>query len=325
MAPPAPLAPSTAADPAPKELVLGTMNFGGRTDRAESERIVARALERGITRFDTANLYADGESERVLGRALGSARARVHLASKVGARRIGRGSEGLAPARVRASVEESLTRLGCEHLDMLYLHVPDPAVPFAETLGAIGELLAQGKIRAWGVSNYAAWQIVELCAHARALGLPPPARAQQLYNALVRQLDLEYFAFARSYGLATDIYNPLAGGLLTGAHVSVTSDKRGSRFWKNGLYERRYWSEAMFARRAELAALAASHERTLTALAYQFLAARPDLAGIVLGPGTVAHLDQALDALDRPLEPEIAAAIERLHLAWMGTDARYAR
>jgi aryl-alcohol dehydrogenase-like predicted oxidoreductase len=313
---------SSPADAARARIVLGTMNFGGRT--REAERLVALALERGVTRFDTANLYASGEAERVLGRALGAARDRVHLASKVGAAPVGRGTEGLSRARVLEAVDESLARLRTERLDLLYLHVPDPSVPIAETLSALAELVDRGKILAWGVSNYAAWQIVELYAAAKAAGLAPPARAQHLYNVLVRQLDVEYLPFAARYGLATEVYNPLAGGLLTDRHADVTADRRGSRFWKNARYERRYWSAPLFARRDELAALAASRGLTVLALAYRFLLAR-GVSGVVVGPGTAAHLEAALDALTEPLEPSVMAAIDELHTAWTGTDACYAR
>jgi aryl-alcohol dehydrogenase-like predicted oxidoreductase len=311
-------------------VVLGTMNFGARTPARDAERLVALALERGVTRVDTANLYAGGEAERILGRTLASvagARDRVHLASKVGAQPTGgagRGAEGLSHARVLAAVDESLTRLRTERIDLLYLHVPDPAVPIAETLSAIAHLLERGKILAWGASNYAAWQLVELFAAAEAAGIPPPARAQQLYNALVRQLDVEYFPFAARYGLATEVYNPLAGGLLTDRHADVTADRRGSRFWKNSRYERRYWSAPLFARRAELAALAESLGVSLVTLAYRFLLAR-GVAGVVVGPATAAHLDAALDALTAPLDPPAMAAIDKLHTAWIGTDACYAR
>lgn len=317
---------SSAADSAEarSRIVLGTMNFGARTPAREAERLVALALERGVTRIDTANLYANGEAESLLGRTLGGARDRVYLASKVGARPVGRATEGLSRARVLAAVDESLTRLRTGHLDLLYLHVPDPSVPLAETLEALAELVACGKILAWGASNYAAWQLVELFATAREVGLAPPARAQQLYNALVRQLDVEYFAFAARYGLATEVYNPLAGGLLTGRHAGLEADRRGSRFWKNTRYERRYWNEALFARRAELESLAGSLGLTLVTLAYRFLLAR-GVAGVVVGPGTAAHLEDALGALTEPLDPAAMAAIDDLHTAWIGTDACYAR
>lgn len=311
---------------APTEAVtLGTMTFGGRTPKAEALAIVGRALERGVVRIDTANLYESGRSEAIVGEAIRGRRDRVFLASKVGAARGQGGAEGLSRERVLAACDESLARLGAECIDLYYLHLPDPKTPVEETLEAVGRLLAAGKIKAYGLSNYASWQALEIVHAARASGLPGPARAQMLYNALVRQLDVEYFAFARRYALPVEAYNPLAGGLLTPKHPSPEADKRGSRFFKNGLYERRYWSRAFFERRDALAALAAAHGTTLVALVYGFLASRPELSGVCVGPASVDQLDEALSALAAPLPSEVLAEIEKLHLAWMGTDARYAR
>ena len=307
------------------DITLGTMNFGGRTPRAEAERIVHRALERGITRFDTANLYENGESERIVGKALGGARDRVYLATKVGALRLGGKPEGLGKARVLASLDESLARLGTSHVDLFYLHVPDPTVSAAETMEALALAYEAKKILAWGVSNHASWQILELVHEASRVGLPPPARAQQLYNVLVRQLEVEYFAFAAKYGLRTEVYNPLAGGLLTEKHARVDADKKGSRFFKNGLYERRYWSPAFFDRRDELAELGASRGLSTATLAYRFLRDRAGVDGVVLGPSTVEHLDHGIDVLAEALDTETRTTIDKMHLAWMGTDARYAR
>ncbi len=307
------------------DLTLGTMNFGGRTPRAEAERIVRRAIERGITRFDTANLYENGESERIVGKALGAARDRVYLATKVGALRVGGKPEGLGKARVLASLDESLARLGTSHVDLFYLHVPDPTVTAAETVEALALAFEAKKILAWGVSNHASWQILELIHEASRVGLPPPARAQQLYNVLVRQLEVEYFVFAAKYGLRTEVYNPLAGGLLTEKHARVDADKKGSRFFKNGLYERRYWSSAFFDRRDELAELGASRGLSTATLAYRFLRDRTGVDGVVLGPSTVEHLDHGIDALGEALDSETRTTIEKMHFAWMGTDARYAR
>jgi len=307
------------------ELRLGTMTFGGRTPKAEAERIVARALELGVTSVDTANMYEGGAAESIVGAALGAGRERVHLASKVGAWRKGRAAEGLSRARVLAACDESLARLRTDRLDTYFLHVPDPATPIAETLEALAELLAKKKILGWGVSNYASWQIVELYQAAAALGLPPPRRAQMLYNVLVRQLDVEYFAFARKYALETEVYNPLAGGLLTPRHEGPSAEKQGSRFEKNGMYERRYWSTAMFSRRDQLAALAASAGLTLVELAYRFLVGKEGVAAVLVGPASVEHLEAAHAALSAKLPATVAAAIETMHLAWNGTDARYGR
>ncbi len=301
------------------------MNFGGRTSAAEAGAIVARALERGIVAVDTANLYSDGASERILGASLRGLRDRVHLTTKVGAARAGASSEGLSRSRIIAAAEESLQRLATDRIDLYLLHLPDPQTPIEETLDGISRLLHEGRVLSWGVSNHASWQILELYHRASSLGLPPPRVAQQLYNPLVRQLELEYFAFARKYGVRTEIYNPLAGGLLTDRHPDPGAPTRGSRFFRNRLYERRYWTEAFFARRDALAELAFAHGLSLATLVYAWLAQAPGVDAVVLGPGSLAHLDAGLDGLQTALPSPARDAMESLHRAWTGTDARYAR
>lgn len=310
---------------APPAILVGTMNFGGRTPPEEAERITLRALDRGITAFDTANLYQDGASERILGRALRGRRAEAQIATKVGLRRVRGKPEGLGRERVIRAVEESLARLGTDHVDVCYLHAPDPGTPIEETLSAIDALLDQGKILHFGVSNFASWQILELIARRDAVGKPRPAVSQVLYNALIRQLDVEYAAFARRYSLATAVYNPLAGGLLTGRHAGPEATQAGSRFEGNGLYQRRYWSRRMFELAAGYAAVAADEGMSLLSLSYAWLAGRDVVDSILVGPVQAEHLDAAADAVGRPLSKEAARRMDALYRDHLGTDASYAR
>ncbi|KYF82514.1 aldo/keto reductase [Sorangium cellulosum] len=310
---------------APPALVVGTMNFGGRTPPEEAERIVGRALERGIAAFDTANLYQDGASERILGRALRGRRAEAQIATKVGLRRVRGKAEGLGRAQVIRAVEESLGRLGTDRVDVCYLHAPDPETPVEETLAAIDALLEQGKILRFGVSNHASWQILEIIARRDAEGKARPAVSQVLYNALIRQLDLEYAAFARRYSVPTAVYNPLAGGLLTGRHAGPDAAQAGSRFEGNRLYQRRYWSARMFELAAGYAAVAADEGMSLLALSYAWLAGREVVDSVLVGPTLAEHLDAAADAMARPLSPEAARRMDALYRDHLGTDASYAR
>ncbi|AGP40825.1 aldo/keto reductase [Sorangium cellulosum] len=310
---------------APPALVVGTMNFGGRTPPEEAERIVGRALERGIAAFDTANLYQDGASERILGRALRGRRDEAQIATKVGLRRVRGKAEGLGRAQVIRAVEESLGRLGTDRVDVCYLHAPDPETPVEETLAAIDALLEQGKILSFGVSNHASWQILEIIARRDAEGKARPAVSQVLYNALIRQLDLEYAAFARRYSVPTAVYNPLAGGLLTGRHAGPDAAQAGSRFEGNRLYQRRYWSARMFELAAGYAAVAADEGMSLLALSYAWLAGREVVDAVLVGPTLAEHLDAAADAIARPLSPEAARRMDALYREHLGTDASYAR
>ncbi|MFO0619372.1 MAG: aldo/keto reductase [Polyangiaceae bacterium] len=310
----------------PPRIVLGTMNFGERTKEPESIEVIRRARERGVTCFDTANIYCSGESERILGKALelssSSKRAEVEIATKVGAWK----KEGLGADRVRASIDESLARLGTDHVDVYYLHVPDAGTPIRETLTALADVLRAGKARAWGVSNYASWQILEMLGVAREIGLAAPACAQHLYNCLHRELEIEYLAFRAAFPIHLTVYNALAGGLLTGRHAFDTAKaEKGSRLDTNPLYKRRYVSDAMFARAADVAKIAATHGVSLVDLAYAFPGTRSVVDSVLVGPANAAQLDAAIQGVATRLEPACVAALDALERAWTGTDTHYAR
>ncbi len=291
-------------------LVVGTMNFGKRTTEAESRRIVARALERGLTFFDTANVYNDGESERILGRALGKQRGEAQIATKVG---IGKMSdaEGLAPERIAAAIDESLQRLGTDHVDLYYFHKPDHARPLSASVHAMEKLVEQGKVRAWGASNFASWQLGEMTRWGK------PRVSQVIYNLLIRQLELEYFRFAGQYRIHTTVYNPLAGGLLAG--------KPGARFEGNRMYQTRYLNDRMFELVAAYGKLAAELELSTVELAYAWLASRPEVDSILLGPASVEQLDAGIDGTARTLPPGALEKIDAVHRSYVGTDVSYAR
>jgi aryl-alcohol dehydrogenase-like predicted oxidoreductase len=317
-------APKRRSD-APPALALGAMNFGKRTPAKESERIVRRALEHGVTVFDTANSYNAGESESILGRALGRDRARVTLSTKAGLGVDPGRPEGLSPQAMRRALEASLERLGTDHVDIYYLHVPDRTTPIETTLDGMAELIASGRVRAWGVSNYASWEVLEMRALAQARGLPAPVVTQLLYNVLHRELDVEYFAFARRYPIHTIAYNALAGGLLTGLHAFEDAPEKGSRFDANAMYRRRYWTREMFSRVEQIAEVAQSESVSLVELSYAWLASRPGVDSILVGPATTAHLDQALAAIERRLSDAAREKLDELARGWIGSDTHYVR
>ena len=293
------------------------MNFGKRTSEDEAKRIVHRALDGGITLFDTANAYNEGESERILGRLLAGTRNTIEIATKVGfGRNVGK-PEGLSPGRVIASLDESLGRLGTDRVDIYYLHVPDYATPIESTLEAMKRVLDSGKARAWGVSNYASWQILEMMNIADRTGMPRPRISQQMYNALIRQLDVEYFKFTKRFPIHTTVYNPLAGGLLTG--------KPGKRFESNKMYQRRYLSPAMQAAMSKLGSIADDAGMSLVTLAYRWIVGRPGVDSILIGPGSLEHLEAALTSCTQPLDAPIAEKVDAVWLEMNGTDATYAR
>jgi aryl-alcohol dehydrogenase-like predicted oxidoreductase len=306
-------------------LALGTMNFGKRTSAADAERILARALEHGIRVFDTANAYVDGESERILGRFAKHHRGELAIATKVGFGRVAGKPEGLRPERVLAAIDESLERLGTDRVELYYLHVPDHAVPIDETLGAMKAILDVGKARAFGVSNYASWEVLRIFHTCDRLGMPRPVVAQQLYNLLIRQLDVEYARFADEHALHTTVYNPLAGGLLTGRYGPDAEVARGSRFDKNKLYLDRYWSPLMLEHADRYRELAESLGLSTVELAYAWLATRDVVDSVLVGPASVEHLDAAVASYGSTVPAEVLARIEALSREQLGTATTYAR
>ncbi len=300
-------------------LAIGTMNFGRRTAEPEARKIIDVAIERGATFFDTANMYCEGDSERIVGRALKDRRSSVRIATKVGVWK----KEGLSKRRVLAAIDESLERLQTDYVDVYYLHTPDHATPITETLDAISAIYAAGKIRAWGLSNFAAWQLVEINALCDERNMPRPAYSQVLYNLLVRQLETEYLACVKRFPLHTTVYNPLAGGLLARPVTAIIP--KGSRFDINPLYRKRYWSEQMHELTDALLQVALNADLSLITLAYAWLLRRPGINSVLAGPGSVEHLEAALDAANVTLPDEVIKAADDAYLQFTGTEASYAR
>ncbi len=309
----------------PPVLWLGAMNFGKRTPEDESERIVRRALERGITLFDTANSYNEGASERILGKALGKDRSRVLLSTKAGLGTAPGRREGLSPAAMQKALDASLERLGTPSVDVYYLHVPDRATPIEASVEAMKGLIASGRVGAWGACNYASWELLDMNAVADGLGMPRPVITQLLYNPVHRQLDVEYFSFARRHPIHTSAYNALAGGLLARDHRLDASPEKGSRFDHNAMYQRRYWTRTMFERAAQVRAVADKHGVAPVDFCYAWLAAQPGVDSILVGPATVAQLDQAIEAVSIALPREALSAMDDLAREWTGSDTNYAR
>jgi aryl-alcohol dehydrogenase-like predicted oxidoreductase len=304
-------------------LALGAMNFGARTSEADAQRIIALAEERGIALIDTANVYNEGESERVVGRAIAKSRQSFLVASKVGLARRGKEVEGLDKARVVAACEESLERLGTDYVDIYYLHAPDHRTPIENTLEGIGTLLKAGKIRSWAVSNYASWQILEMFHLCERSGLPKPVMSQVIYNLLIRQLEHEYFKFTSKYRLHSTVFNPLAGGLLSGKYKPGSKWEAGGRFDANTMYQRRYWTQRLLEVVETYGNIAAPMD--MVTMAYAWVAGRSGVDSILIGPGSIEHLEAAVRGCKEVLSPELQKRIDAAHYAYVGSDATYAR
>jgi aryl-alcohol dehydrogenase-like predicted oxidoreductase len=310
-------------------LVLGTMTFGDTVDAAGSAAMLDAALDAGVTGLDTANAYAGGATEEILGPLLATRRDRVVLATKAGMPHPDAGEAApLSAAGLRAALEGSLRRLQVDRVDLFYLHQPDRRTPLTETLTAVKEAVERGQVGALGVSNYAAWQIAEVNAAADAVGCPRPVVAQQLYNLLARRVEEEYLEFARSSGLLTMVYNPLGGGLLTGRHT-FTDGATSGRFGDSRLaamYKQRYWTPELFDAVDRLAAIAADAGLPLAELSLRWLLGSPDVGALLLGGSKVAQLEQNVAAAAAgPLPPDVVAACDEVGATLRGPMPAYNR
>jgi aryl-alcohol dehydrogenase-like predicted oxidoreductase len=309
-------------------LVLGTMTFGSQLDTSDAVRVVRRAHELGVTMYDTANSYGDGASEEILGRAIRPFRDEVQLATKVGNRRPSYGPD--APLLDRASVvrecDESLTRLGVDHIDLYYLHMPDRRTPIEETLAACQELVEAGKIRHLGMSNYAAWQLAEAILVGEMHDWPRVSASQPMYSLLSRRIEEEYVACTGHFGVSNLVYNPLAGGLLTGKHRRDRRPAEGTRFALRRNYYQRYWNDAQFDAIERLAVIAHESGTTLIGLSLRWLLTRHAVGGVVLGVSTPEQLEANLAAAAGPA-PDAATeqAIDEVWADLRGSAPAYNR
>ncbi|MFW6189644.1 MAG: aldo/keto reductase [Planctomycetota bacterium] len=289
------------------ELCMGTMTFGGQADEEESAEMVRMCLDAGINFFDTANVYNDGRSEQIVGQALQDERDRVVLATKV------RGRRGPAPNQVGLSrrhileeVENSLRRLRTDHVDLYQLHQPDYDTPIEETMAAMDRLVRQGKVRYVGVSNYAAWQILQAQNFCTANGLAPIVSVQPMYNLIARGVEQELLPFCRQYGVGVIPYNPLAGGLLTGKHDRRKPPADDTRFDRKGTYRERYWHARMFDAVEALEDIAQEAGRSMVELSLQWLVSRREVTSVILGASRPEQLREDLEACAGELPEGVA-------------------
>jgi len=309
--------------------VLGTMTFGDTVDQPAAAEMVTDFLQAGGTGIDTANGYAGGASERMLGAVLAEHRDDVVLATKVGIPHPD--AEGAAPlsdAAVRRCVEGSLRRLRTGRVELLYLHQPDRATPAAETVRAVHDLMARGLVGAWGVSNYAAWQIGDLQRIADDLGGARPVIAQQVYNALATRLDVEYAEFAATSGIPTVVYNPLGGGLLTGRY-RLDAPAEAGRFGSSrlaGMYRERYWNAAMFEAVGELAEIADDAGLPLAEVALRWVLGRPVADAVLIGGSRPENIRTNVRAIaDGALDPAIQDRVQAVSDRVAGPMPQYNR
>lgn len=309
-------------------VVLGTMTFGDTTAESTAVEIIAQSIDSGITWIDTANAYAAGESEAILGRAL-KGREGIVLATKVGQPHPEVGTESLLrPDLVRKAVEGSLARLQRERVDLLYLHAPDRTTPIADTMGAFADLAAEGKIGAIGVSNYSAWQVAQVIDAAQDAGAPPVVVGQQMYNLVARRIEEEYEEYARVTDLPTMIYNPLAGGLLTGRYRfgQEASDGRFASARNARQYRDRYWDERLFGAVERLEVIAAAAGIPLLELALRWCISRPATQSVLVGGSKIDQVMTNIAVLSKgPLDADVVSAADAVGADLRGPMPAYNR
>ena len=272
---------------------LGCNNFGGRSDYAATRAVVHKALDLGITFFDTSDTYGeDGASEEYLGRALAGRRDEIVLASKF-ARPMDRDGrlQGASRRYIMSAVEASLKRLGTDRIDLYQQHIADPRTPIEETLRALDDLVRQGKVRYIGCSTLSAWQIVEAQWTATHFGLDRFVACQERYNLLERQLDQELMPVVQSYGLGLIPFAPLANGLLTGKYRRDRPLPAGARLTTTPRTAERYLTETNWAVVERLDGFCAARGCSLLELAFGWLLQRPAVASVIAGATTPEQVE----------------------------------
>lgn len=263
---------------------LGCNNFERRIDAARTRRVVDAALDAGVTLFDTADLYGDGASEELLGRVLGGRRDEAVVLTKFGMLDPPGGLTGGDPRWVARACEQSLRRLGSDHIDVYLLHQPDPATPIAETLAAMDRLVEQGKVREIGCSNFAPDQLDEAAAAAADRGLRRFVTVENEYSLLERQPEQGVLDACERLNLSFIPFFPLASGLLTGKYRRGRPVPAGTRLGGAGSrLAEEVIEEDKLAVTERLAAFAEARGHTLLELALSWLAQRPRLASVIAG------------------------------------------
>ncbi len=312
-------------------LCLGTMTFGLQCDEATSFAILDRAFEGGIDFIDTADVYplggdetTAGRTEEIVGRWMRDrgVRDKVVLATKC-AGRMGPGANdaGLSRYHIQRAVEDSLRRLQTDVIDLYQVHAFDPTVPIDETLLALDDLVRAGKVRYAGCSNYPAWRLADALAASERLGIARYESLQPRYNLLYRDIETEILPLARAHGLGVIVYNPLAGGFLSGKHQRGIPEE-GTRFALGNAartYQHRYWQDAQFEAVETLRQAVEARELQLPTVAVSWVLAQPGVTAAIIGASKPEQLDATLAAAAFTLDDEMKEACDA---AWWSLPRR---
>ncbi len=295
-------------------LCLGTMMFGDQTEEAEAQRIVADAREQGVNFIDTADVYTQGASERMVGRCLAADRERWVLASKVGnSMGDGPNRKGYSRTWLNRAVEDSLKRLATDYLDIYYLHRDYEGENLEEAVWAVGDLIRAGKIRYFGLSNFKGWRIAEVMRLCRELGVPQPIVCQPYYNLLNRMPEVEILPACQYFGLGVVPYSPVARGVLTGKYLPGAEPEAGSR----GARKDKRFMQAEFREESLLIAQRLKVRADelgirLGQYATAWVLNNPIVSSVIAGPRTLAQWQDYAGAVGLALAAEDEALVDSL-------------
>jgi aryl-alcohol dehydrogenase-like predicted oxidoreductase len=295
---------------------LGCMNFGMMNDEAESAEITHKAMDLGINFFDTADVYGErGKSEQWLGKALGGRRPEVFIATKFAGPMSEEDPDMQGGSRryIMQAVEASLSRLGTDYIDLYQMHRYDDETPIDETLRALDDLVQQGKVRHFGSSNYAAWQITDAAWTSHSEHLNRYTSVQNRYSLLTRDIEKDVVAVCEKFGLGILPYFPLESGLLTGKYRKGEEHPEGSRLAKwGGWAAGAFASEEKIDKVEALIVLCEQYEHSLLDMAVGWLADRPHVSSVIAGVTTTAQLEQNVAAALWKPSPEEEVAIDEI-------------
>ncbi|ULL13164.1 aldo/keto reductase [Paenibacillus sp. H1-7] len=294
------------------EMGLGTNAFGKRADQDTSIRIVHHAIEQGINFIDTANIYAQTESERIIGLALEGRRHEVVLATKAGlVRGKGPNERGSSRYHLQRELEDSLRRLKTDYVDLYQIHTFDPDTPLEETLRTLDDMVRAGKVRYIGASNYAAWELMKALGISDRLGLNRFVSTQTSYSLADRTPEQELVPMCLDQGVGIIPYFPLAGGILTGKYGSADAAPEGSRAATDPSFSR-FIAEDKLALARAVGSMAEQAGCTPSALSLAWLLQQPVVSTVIVGATRVEQLTDNLQSLSVTLEPQQWQALDEL-------------
>lgn len=301
---------------------LGVMTFGSgsgskptdavwKTGQQEADALIGRSLDAGINFFDAADMYADGQSETMLAKALGSRRKDVVISTKIGFRS-GEAiiQAGASQRYILAATEASLRRLQTDYIDLLSIHKPDPFTPVEETARALENLVQRGLVRYVGYSNLSAWQAAKFTGIQNHLAYSPFVAAQMYYSLLNRDIEHEIVPFCQDAGVGIVVWSPLAGGFLSGRYTR--KDPTGGKGRRASFDFPPIDLEKGYDLVEEMRTIAGIHDATVAQVALAWLLAKPHVATILLGASRISQLEDNLAALDMQLTPAELDTLDKL-------------